>query len=215
MSYKENKLLYKIASKLGKKFVVLRFDFSGCVGESQGLCEDMMISHQIEDLLSAINYLQQQDFVSSIGLVGHSLGGLTSIIVAAKDPRINAIVSIAAPANLALQTLINDEMAKMWKHDGKYVFKSRKGPVKVDYTFYKEMNEYNAENIIKSLKVPILIIHGNKDSIVSAKSSELLFTNAQGYKDLKILDSDHMFLDTESTEKVNNLVMDWFEKYLK
>ncbi|MDY6778429.1 MAG: dienelactone hydrolase family protein, partial [Candidatus Nanohaloarchaea archaeon] len=85
--YKEVPHLKAIAEGLADRgLVALRFDFSDCVGESDGTCEDMKLTNQITDLIDAINYLESRGEVDPdcIGVAGHSLGGMTVLMAAAR-----------------------------------------------------------------------------------------------------------------------------------
>ena len=75
---------------------VLRFDFTG-LGSSDGDFANTNFSSNIEDLLSAAQYLRKHHTAPKL-LVGHSLGG-TAVLNAAGDiPECKAVVSIGAPA---------------------------------------------------------------------------------------------------------------------
>ncbi|MFH1977785.1 MAG: alpha/beta hydrolase [Candidatus Aenigmatarchaeota archaeon] len=218
LSYKENKLLYKIANALEDKFVVLRFDFSGCMGGSQGTCNDMMLTHQVSDLNAAINFIEKQEFVDKrkIALVGHSLGGLTSLIVAARDRRVRSLITIAAPAKLEWQNMLTDELGKIWKHDRVLKFKTdKKSEVEINYDFYKDLKEYDGEEIAKNIKIPFRIIQGDQDNIVEMKNADILLKRAKGTTDLQVIKGgDHMFLDPLMSLMVSDLIREWLVRHL-
>lgn len=70
----------------------LAFDYRG-FGESQGERGRLMPEKQVEDIWSAIGYLQGQPEVdaSRIALWGTSLGGANAILAASADPRIKCL----------------------------------------------------------------------------------------------------------------------------
>src|SRR3989338_9906395 len=75
-----------IARKISKKgFAVLIFDASG-YGESEGDFKRHTITKYVDDVKSAVEFLKSQEFVDAerIGITGTSLGGMVSIIYAAK-----------------------------------------------------------------------------------------------------------------------------------
>jgi alpha/beta superfamily hydrolase len=61
---------------------VLRFDFTG-LGESEGEFENTNFSSNVEDLLSAADFLHKE-YKSPGILIGHSLGGAVVIVASAK-----------------------------------------------------------------------------------------------------------------------------------
>ena len=75
-----------------------RFDFHGC-GESKGKFDfniQTALLNNVKDLQAAIDFLEKEYKIKKIGLIGSSLGGSTSLMLA-DDSRVKAIVSLAAP----------------------------------------------------------------------------------------------------------------------
>ena len=90
------KLIEKEFSEKG--ISTFRFDFHGC-GESKGKFDfniQTALLNNVTDLQAAINFLEAEYKISKIGLIGSSLGGSTSLMLA-DDSRVKAIVSLAAP----------------------------------------------------------------------------------------------------------------------
>ena len=92
------------ANKIG----VLRFDFTG-LGNSDGDFSNTNFSSNIEDLLSAAQYLRNYHTAPQL-LVGHSLGGTAVLNVAGEIPECKAIVTIGAPATA-------DHVMKLFSQD--------------------------------------------------------------------------------------------------
>ncbi len=69
------------------------FDFTGH-GESDGVFEQSTQDQQFDDLISALDWLDGQNFVTCrfVGVNGSSTGGTVAIRAAAEDPRIQALV---------------------------------------------------------------------------------------------------------------------------
>ncbi len=217
--FKEFKPLHELAKLLTENgFVSLRFDFSDCIGESEGKCEDMMLSHQVNDVISAVNFVEDLEFVdrNKIGLTGHSLGGLTAIVVAATDKRIKSLVPISAPAKAEWQNLFDESAIREWIQEGYLEYQSyKRGHIKLHHSFIEDFQEYDGTKIIKNVKIPVRIIHGSDDNIVPIKNAQALFENANEPKDLETIENaDHMFLKEEYVIPMANHAMEWFKKYL-
>lgn len=69
------------------------FDFTGH-GESDGVFEQSTQDQQFDDLISALDWLDEQAFVKHrfVGVNGSSTGGTAAIRAAAEDPRIQVMV---------------------------------------------------------------------------------------------------------------------------
>ncbi|MDY6788486.1 MAG: alpha/beta hydrolase [Candidatus Nanohaloarchaea archaeon] len=217
--YKEIPHLYKIAKELMDRGVhVLRFDFSDCVGESEGSCEDITVTSQVDDLNSAVSFIKNKDFVNgSIGLAGHSLGGMTSIIVASEREDIDAIVPAAAPAYMDLKHLVGgEEEIDRWREQGYYTFDSfKKGEVDVGWGFVEDMRRYDACEYIRGFEGPVRIIHGDKDNIVPLQHGEKLFKNSTHPKQLHIISgADHLYGDEDTQKEMVMLAAGWLEDHL-
>ena len=217
--FKEIKHLFVLAEELSKKgFAVLRFDFSDCVGESEGTCEHMQLRSQVEDIMSSIDFIQTKEYVNDdkIGVAGHSLGGAAAIVAAAQDQRIKALVPISAPAKAGMDTIFTEERVKEWKEKGSLMFPSlKRGHVKIDYSFYEDFLNYDGTELIRKTTAPVRIIQGEADDIVPPENAQLLFEHANEPKDLALLkEADHLFTNPAHMDEMIRLTVDWFERHL-
>lgn len=90
---------YVLADHLSRNGIgVLRFDERG-VGDAEGSFESATVASHVADVTSAINYLEGRKDIkrSSLGLIGHSIGGLVAPQLAAGNKAIAFIVLMAAP----------------------------------------------------------------------------------------------------------------------
>ena len=76
-------------------FAVLRFDFTG-LGESEGDFADTNFSSNVDDLVKAAEFLEQNYEAPTI-LVGHSLGGAAVLVAKQHIPSVKAVTTIGAP----------------------------------------------------------------------------------------------------------------------
>jgi pimeloyl-ACP methyl ester carboxylesterase len=94
-------VLPEIAEGLAERGITsLRFDYSG-FGESKGERGWIDPAVRSDDALSALAWLAAEDDVDAgrLGVYGHSYGGPVVIAVAARDPRIRAVVSVSGPGD--------------------------------------------------------------------------------------------------------------------
>ncbi|MFB6294820.1 MAG: alpha/beta hydrolase [Candidatus Nanohaloarchaea archaeon] len=217
--FKEIPHLKALAEELADRGIIaFRFDFSDCVGESDGTCENMTLTNQIDDLENAINYFESRGDVdpAGIGLAGHSLGGMTSILVAADDDRSKAIVPIAAPANHEEEKLFQGKEIDRWEEMGHTHFPTvKRGEVKIGWQFYEDLQQYDALDVVGDIDVPIRFVHGTDDEIVPFANSEELFDHATEPKDLHAVeDADHLFRQPSHEEEMVAATADWMEEHL-
>ncbi|MFB6166762.1 MAG: alpha/beta hydrolase [Candidatus Nanohaloarchaea archaeon] len=202
----------------GRGLVSFRFDFTDCIGESEGSCMDMKVTNQIRDLKDALSYLEAMGEVDEdrIGLAGHSLGGMTSVLVASEDERVEALVPISAPTNSEGERLFEGKEIDRWREMGHTHFPSaRRGEVKIGWGFYEDLQQYDAMDAIGENNAPVRFVHGSEDEIVPVEESRRMYEEAGEPKDLEIVEgADHLFKRGEHEEAMVDAVSGWMEKHL-
>ncbi len=194
-SSKDSKKYINIARRFcGEGLAVFRFDFRGC-GESGGRFEDTSLTGRMEDLEDALDFAQKQGY-ESVGVMGSSLGGTVAVLTAAKDRRIKALVTWAAPCRL-------DELFR------------REG-IKGLEKLRQDVSRYNVAKTVNDIHCPILIIHGSLDKQVPLSHAEVFYENANEPKNIQIIeDADHRLTNPAHRRRAVELTLDWFKKYLK
>jgi pimeloyl-ACP methyl ester carboxylesterase len=185
-----------------KRIAVLRFDFSGC-GESDGRIEDTTLSQRVQDLQSVLSFLKNEFSVNDgIGLLGSSLGGCVSILAAAKDPEIKALVTLAAPAHFRELFTIKEDYYES-------------GGERIEKAFIDDVKKYDIISFLKKVNCPVLIVHGDKDEEVPVCHARILYREAKGLKRLEIIEGgDHRLSDIFHRKLAINLSLNWFTKHL-
>lgn len=94
--------------------VVLRYDDRG-VGKSTGVFDKGTTSDFADDAEAAVNYIQsRQDLkMLSIGLMGHSEGGVIAPIVASRNKLVSFICLLAGPGVPAYELLVQQQEDQM------------------------------------------------------------------------------------------------------
>lgn len=218
--FKEIKHLTHLSAALVKSgFFAFRFDFSDCIGESEGTCEEMRLIHQVDDLLDVLDFVDGKDPVDSerVGLAGHSLGGLTSIVAASRDDRPAALVPVASAADATGGNLFGENEVERWRDAGHIHFQTyRRGEVKIGYGFYEDLQRYDALELLPGIHAPIRFIHGTEDTIVPVENSKRMYDAANEPRDLHLVEgADHLFKQQEHEEEMLDAAVDWFEEWLR
>lgn len=99
---KNESLLTNISdSLLSRGIGTIRFDFNGH-GQSEGKFLDMNIRNEVEDAKAIYRFASRLPWVTRIGLVGHSQGGVIATITAGELPEdaVSSLVLLAPAANI-------------------------------------------------------------------------------------------------------------------
>lgn len=171
-----------------------RFDFSGN-GKSEGDYIKSTTTKEISDLKSVVDYFDNKGF--TIGLVGHSKGGMDSLIEAAHDKRIKFIISIAGMAYTSrfIERIFPAQKEKILKGEQFYWDEKTCGKrYPMTPEIIKDLESHNPLAEVKKINCPILFVHGAKDKTVLVEESKDLFKEANEPKEIKIFENaDHCF----------------------
>lgn len=188
-------------------FLVLRFNFSH-TPPSEGKFEDKLMSCEVEDIRSAIDYLCKHFKFKHLVLIGHSTGAIDVSLYAKSDKRIDKIILTGAISNLknAVRYDFTDEQIYDFWTKG-YIVYHRVGKwvdgKKLKKCFYDEFFSLDILNSIKRYKRPILIIHGEKDSIPWNLEAHKLYMLANRPKRFVLINgADHSFTNPKHWRQV-------------
>lgn len=171
-SNKEDALLRQVAVELERRGVAtLLFDFagSGASVDKRFVFEDMTVATEKEDLVAVIDYARDLPFVSSVALVGHSMGGAVSILAAADEgKRVVRALAVMAPAvsmredavrgsifGVAFNPAEPPKRLELWG-----------GRVAIGRGFVRKAQETNFLKEAAKYRGPALIVFGTADAVV-------------------------------------------------
>jgi alpha/beta superfamily hydrolase len=150
--------------------------------------KDIMFDDFVSDAIAVVEYFKKKDAYSKIYVIGHSQGSLVGML-SAKD-KADGFISLAGAGNNIGDVLVDQvtQMApKLGEETQRIVDLLKEGNTTTDYPAVLEslfrqdlqlfminwMRHYPSE-ILKTLKMPILIINGTKDLQVSESEAQLL-----------------------------------------
>jgi len=192
---------------------VMRFDFTG-LGESEGNFSQTNFTSNVDDLMSAAEYLEANYEAPSI-IIGHSLGGAASIFAGAKIKSINAIVTIGAPSHPEHVThLLKDSLEDIEKKGCARVnIGGREFEIKKQ--FLDDLRSQNHTEIIKTLKKAILVMHSPQDRIVEIDNAANIYKLAKHPKSFITLDgADHMLTSKDDAFYAGQVISSWVKRYV-
>ncbi len=194
-------------------FGVLRFDFTG-LGESEGDFGDTNFSGNVEDLIAAADYLND-NYKAPTLLIGHSLGGAAVIYAAAQLSSVKAVATIGAPSNPKhVQHLLQSSLDEI-KKNGKAIVNLGGRDFTIKKQFLDDLEHKTLSETVKNLRKPILIMHSPQDSIVGIKNAEEIYRAAHHPKSFISLDgADHLLMNKNDSIYAGEVISGWAKRYL-
>lgn len=192
---------------------VLRFDFTG-LGESEGDFADTNFSSNVEDLISAAEFLADE-FESPKLLIGHSLGGAAVLMAGSRLPDVNAIVTIGAPCDPEHVTHMLQCSIEEIEANGKANVVLAGRPFTIKKQFLDDLAAQNMTDVIRSLKRPLLVCHSPIDNTVGVDNAGHIFSSALHPKSfLSLGKADHLLTRGADATYAGGLIATWVEPYL-
>ncbi len=154
----------------------IRFDFDGH-GKSEGRMQDMTIEKEIADAMAIWEYAKSLPYVTKIGFLGHSQGGVVASMTAGRlasaGGRVPDGVVLLAPGSVIKQAC----------QGGKF-FNARFDPadppeyircwgfMKLGREYLLSTQQLDIYGTAAAYEGPVLLLHGTKDTIVPMWCSE-------------------------------------------
>ena len=163
--------------------------------------------NEAQDMLGAVDFLLTQDGVEHIGVIGFSAGGVTTILAAAQEPAIEAVVEAGGYHDLEAD--ITDPQEEHSIYDTilrRFIVAS----------FKRQSGVHPAQSSPISVVAdisprPLLLIYGEREAL----SGELLFEAALEPKQLWIVEgADHGQYRAFAPEEYEQRVLNFFATHL-
>src|SRR5690606_9182385 len=200
-----------------KGIAFYRYDKRTATAENlKFVMKDLVFDRFVEDASLAVDKFKDDSRFSSISLIGHSQGSLVGMLLA-KNTKIDKYISLAGPSQPFDETLITqvrtqngDSIANIVENHFKQL--KEKGTIdnldpnlagmfnKTNQTFFSTWMAYNPSEEIKKLKVPSLIINGDKDLQVSVEDANTLHKYNEGSELVIIENMNHVLKTIENDE---------------
>lgn len=161
-----------IAKHLAKQGIAsIRFDFGGH-WDSEGEMQLMTIEKEIQDALAMWDYASKLAYVSKIGLLGHSQGGVVASmtagrIAATNDKALPYGLVLIAPASVLPKACQNGNILGA-KFDPENVPEYVKcfGVMPLGRDYILSTQKLDIYGTAKAYQGPVLILHGSEDELV-------------------------------------------------
>lgn len=168
------------------------FDFRGGGPESRssGSMMEMSVETEIRDLEIVLDRIRKMPFADKkqIFLMGHSQGGLVATMAAARNKKEVAGLILMAPA-----FDIPKKGKELYRKASDIPDTSKVGRYYVGRNYYSDIRSLQPYKEMKGYKNPVLIIHGDGDTVVNLQWSDVAVQIMKDVR-LEILEGcDHKF----------------------
>lgn len=168
---------------LSNDYIVVRFDATHALGESDGSVEEVTYDSYVNDLNDVITWAKKQDwFVAPYALCGHSMGAQSSVWHAEHNPREVSLLAAMAPVvNYELYVSTMDKtVLHDWQSKGFSESESKSRPgvsARVKWAAVESLSNYDILPLAHQLTMPIIDIVGRDDKSCPPKNQEEFFNH--------------------------------------
>jgi pimeloyl-ACP methyl ester carboxylesterase len=184
-------LMAETFANAGFFFVKFNFSHNGGTVEQPSDFPDLEAfgnnnySKELDDLGNVIDWISENSEIKNeidlneIYLIGHSRGAGIVLLKSNEDPRAKKVISFAGVSNYKSR-FPKKEKLQEWNEKQVYFVKNGRTHQEMPhfYQFFRDFKKnekrLNIKKATKNLEIPLLIIHGNKDTSVSINESESL-----------------------------------------
>lgn len=222
-----------VAEKLAANGIAsIRVDFPGC-GESSESFSQNNITNMLMDIDASLNYALSQPMIDSdrVGIYGYSMGGRLAILSASRNS-IYKSVALWAPAATdgasSMYAFIGGEEAyKTFNEEadekGSALFTTLWGQEQLlGKQFFEDMNTTKPQEEIAEYTGSLLIVSGDKDTIIDPSICKAIVsaaTNSSEVKEHVVNGADHGFglysNEPELSNEAINTTIDFLINHLK
>ncbi len=164
----------------------IRFDFDGH-GKSSGRMQDMTIENELADARAVWDYVLSLPYVSQIGILGHSQGGVIASMTAGRL-RTPAGVVLVAPGSVIKEACQGGKFFNArFDPQNPPEFIRCWGVMKLGREYLLTTQELDIFGTAAAYQGPVLLLHGDQDKIVPLWCSEKYLATYGDHATLKVL----------------------------
>ncbi|MEO0453581.1 MAG: alpha/beta fold hydrolase [Verrucomicrobiota bacterium] len=185
----------------------LRFSFSGN-GASEGRFEDATISKEADDLKAIID-AASEDY-DKIFYVGHSMGGAVGVYQAARDPRIQKLVTVAGMVDT--KTFAETEFDGLVPGED-VMWEDPSFPLSKAYLIDQCETIVSLIPQAKMIDAPWLLVHGSADDVVLPADTQSIAALDKPNTTIQIVEgADHSFSEPTHKTELSGIVTTWLQQ---
>lgn len=200
-----------IAKGLAKAGIAsIRFDFNGH-GKSEGRMQDMTVEKEILDALAIWEYVRTLPYVTGVGLLGHSQGGVIASMTAGRlsagGREVPEGVVLIAPGSVIKEACQGGKFFDA-RFDPKNPpeFVRCWGFMKLGREYLLSTQELDIFGTASAYQGRVCILHGDKDTIVPMWCSEKYLETYGERAGLTVIKGENHLINRRRDEVVRNVV---------
>ncbi len=206
----------QLANGLAKAGIAsIRFDFDGH-GKSEGRKQDMTIEKELADARAIWNYVQGLPYISAVGLLGHSQGGvvasMTSGRLATEGGKVPTGVVLLAPGSVIKEACQGGKFFNARfdpKNPPEYI--RCWGLYKLGREYLVTTQQIDIYGTAAAYGGPVLLLHGDRDGIVPMWCSERFKQTYGDRATLKVVEGENHTITRRRNEVIAHTV-DFFKQ---
>ena len=192
---------------------MLRFDNLG-LGDSEGEWGDGSFTHKVDDTVRAAAFMAGRGTPVEL-LVGHSFGGAAVLAAVGQVPTARAVVSIGAPAQPRHVEHHYDALVDRVLAEGRAEWSVGGRALTLKRAFVEDVRSADLEQRIRSLTVPLLVMHSPTDDTVDIENASEIFRAAPHPRSFIALEgSDHLLVAKGQARRAARIISAWADPYL-
>ena len=192
---------------------MLRFDALG-LGDSEGDWGDGSFTVKVNDVIRACEFMAEQNTTADI-LVGHSFGGAAVIAAARQSPGVRAVATVGAPMDPAHAEHQYDAVVDRVLSEGSAQWMVGGRTLTLRRAFVEDVRAAALHEKIRSLRLPLLILHSPTDNTVGIANASEIFRTARHPRSFVSLEgSDHLLTGPGQARRAGRIIGAWADAYL-
>ncbi|KQY64653.1 MULTISPECIES: alpha/beta hydrolase family protein [unclassified Nocardioides] len=204
----------RICKQLASEGVgMLRFDNLG-LGDSEGDWGDGSFSVKVSDTVRAVAFLRER--VGEVELlVGHSWGGAAVIAAAREADGVRCVASIGAPVETTHVEHHYDAVLARVLEEGEAPVRLGGKALTLKRDFVHDVRTADLREKIRTLKMPLLVLHSPTDNTVGIENASEIFRTARHPRSFVSLEgSDHLLTAKGQARRAARIIGAWCDQYL-
>jgi pimeloyl-ACP methyl ester carboxylesterase len=213
-----------VKALIENNYIVVNFDATNSIGESEGKYEDATMQNHYEDLVDVINWAKNQEwYIEPFIIVGHSLGGFAVAKYAEEFPNeVKAVFPYAAvysgKDSFEASEKFKPEEIKEWKETGWTHRTSTSKPgtkMKLPWSHMEERLKHDLKLKVNKITMPVLFVVGENDTSCPPYQQKAfcdLLPDKTKKEIYVIKGAPHTFKEKEHLNQLKDIFSKWIKK---